>query len=181
MRWSHDPPIFILDEPTSGLDPQQIRETLALIKELGGRHTMLLSTHILAEVEAICERVIIINKGRIGLMQRLDEIEAHSAILVEVRGPTDQVTNALKHVKGVQSVQGKQVEDGVSSFEVRTTDDEDVREPLAQAVQQKGWHLRRLERKRRRVEDAFFDVLRAQDPLKQVEGRTSSEAITKKE
>jgi ABC-2 type transport system ATP-binding protein len=177
----HDPKIFILDEPTSGLDPQQIRETLALIKELGGRHTVLLSTHILAEVEAICERVIIIDKGRIGLMQRLDEIEAHSAILVEVRGPGDQVASALRHVKGVASVQGKQIEDGLSSYEVRTTDDEDVREALALAIQQKGWPVRRLERKRRRVEDAFFDVLRAQDPLKQVEDRTSSEAITKRE
>jgi ABC-2 type transport system ATP-binding protein len=177
----HDPAIFILDEPTSGLDPQQIRETLALIKELGGRHTVLLSTHILAEVEAICERVIIIDKGRIGLMQRLDEIEAHSAILMEVRGPAEQVTNTLRHVKGVASVQGRQLEEGLSTYEIRTSDDEDVREPLAQAIQQKGWPVRRLERKRRRVEDAFFDVLRAQDPLKQVEGRAASEAITKRD
>jgi ABC-2 type transport system ATP-binding protein len=177
----HAPAIFILDEPTSGLDPQQIRETLALIKELGGQHTVLLSTHILPEVEAICERVIIIDKGRIGLSQRLDEIEAQSAILLEVRGPGDQITSTLRHVKGVLSVQGRQIEEGLSSYEVRTTDDEDVREPLYQAIQHKGWPIRRLERKRRRVEDAFFDVLRAQDPLKHVESRHTTEAITKKE
>jgi ABC-2 type transport system ATP-binding protein len=179
----HVPSIFILDEPTSGLDPQQIRETLALIKELGGQHTVLLSTHILPEVEAICERVIIIDRGRIGLSQRLDEIEAQSAILMEVRGPGDQVTNAIRQVKGVVNVQGRQVEDGVSSYEVRTADDEDVREPLYQAIQHKGWALRRLERKRRRVEDAFFDVLRAKDPLKDLETRAagSTEAITRRE
>jgi ABC-2 type transport system ATP-binding protein len=177
----HTPPIFILDEPTSGLDPQQIRETLALIKELGGDHTVLLSTHILPEVEAICERVIIIDKGRIGLSQRLDEIEAQSAILVEVRGPGDQVASTLRQVKGVVSVQGRQIEDGVSSYEVRTADDEDVREPVYQAIHHKGWPLRRLERKRRRVEDAFFDVLRAKDPLKDVESRAGAEAITRKD
>src|SRR5205085_1603078 len=63
----HDPPILILDEPTAGLDPLQIRDTLALIRDLGSSHTILLSTHILSEVEAICGRVIIINSGRIGL------------------------------------------------------------------------------------------------------------------
>src|SRR5438093_128146 len=89
----HDPPIFILDEPTSGLDPLQIRETLALIKELGEKHTVLLSTHILSEVEAICERVIIINAGRVGLSQTLDEIESQAVIMVEARGPADQITS----------------------------------------------------------------------------------------
>jgi ABC-2 type transport system ATP-binding protein len=175
----HDPPIFILDEPTSGLDPQQIRETLALIKGFGGQHTVLLSTHILAEVEAICERVVIIDKGRICLDQRLDEIEAHSVILLEVRGPGDQIANALRHTKGVVSVQGRTVEEGLTSYELRTVQDEDLRESLYQAMQHKGWPIRRLERKRRRVEDAFFDVLRAQDPLKQVGGAKPSEAITR--
>jgi ABC-2 type transport system ATP-binding protein len=177
----NDPAIFILDEPTSGLDPQQIRETLALIKELGGRHTVLLSTHILQEVEAICERVVIIDKGQIGLDQRVEDIEANSAILIEVRGPGEQVGNVLRQTKGVVSVQGRPVEDGVTSFEIRTTQDEDLRETLYQAIQQKGWPIRKLDRKRRRVEDAFFDVLRAQDPLKQVgSGRPTTEAITKK-
>src|SRR5262245_63168831 len=74
----HDPPILIMDEPTAGLDPLQIRETLALIKELGQDHTILLSTHILSEVEAICERVIIINGGRIGLSQHLEELESQA-------------------------------------------------------------------------------------------------------
>ena len=177
----HNPAIFILDEPTSGLDPQQIRETLALIKELAGDHTVLLSTHILAEVEAICERVVIIDRGRICLDQRLEEIESASAILVEVRGPGEQVSSTLRHIKGVASVQGRPVEDGITSFEIRTVNEEDLREAIFQTIQPKGWPIRRLERKRRRVEDAFFDVLRAQDPLKQAQGAKPSEAIVKKE
>jgi ABC-2 type transport system ATP-binding protein len=143
---------------------------------------VLLSTHILVEVEAICERVIIIDKGRIGLMQRLDEIEAQSAILVEVRGPGDQAAGTLRQVKGVVSVQGRPIEDGLTALEVRTTEDEDLRESLCQAIQHRGWPIRRLERKRRRVEDAFFDVLRAANPLKDAPGsRPSTEAITRKE
>ena len=103
----HNPPILILDEPTSGLDPQQIRETLALLKELGESHTILLSTHILTEVEAICERVIIINSGRIGLNQRLAEIESENVILLEVHGPVDQVTHLLQGMAGVTSLKAK--------------------------------------------------------------------------
>src|SRR6202043_3336563 len=83
----HDPPILILDEPTTGLDPVQIRETLALIQELGESHTILLSTHILAEVEAICERVIIINSGRVGVSRTLADLEKQAVIVLEVRGP----------------------------------------------------------------------------------------------
>ena len=164
----HDPPIFILDEPTSGLDPLQIRETLVLIKELGDKHTVLLSTHILSEVEAVCERVIIIANGRVGLSQRLDEIESESLVQLEARGPADQIANALKHVGGIASVQAKPVDDGVAVFEIRAADEQtDVREDVSKAISHKGWPIRRLERKRRRLEDAFFDVLRQQDPLKQ--------------
>ena len=100
----HNPPILILDEPTAGLDPQQIRETLALLKELGENHTILLSTHILSEVEAICERVIIIANGRIGLNQRLDEIESENVILLEARGQADKMPQTLQGVPGILSV-----------------------------------------------------------------------------
>jgi ABC-2 type transport system ATP-binding protein len=161
----HNPPILILDEPTSGLDPQQIRETLALLKELGQSHTILLSTHILSEVEAICERVIIIASGRVGLNQRLDEIESENVILLEARGPSDQISNVLSGIGGVQSAQMKSVEDGVAHYEIRTEQDRDVREDVSQALSGRHWNIRRLERKSRRLADAFFDVLRVQDPL----------------
>jgi ABC-2 type transport system ATP-binding protein len=127
----HDPPILIMDEPTAGLDPVQIRETLAMIKELGDSHTILLSTHILPEVEAVCERVIIINLGRIGYSRTLADLEAQAVIVLEVRGPTEQVANALKGAAGVAGVLVKALGDGVGRFEVRARDDTDLRETLA--------------------------------------------------
>jgi ABC-2 type transport system ATP-binding protein len=163
----HNPPILILDEPTSGLDPQQIRETLALLKELGDSHTILLSTHILTEVEAICERVIVINSGRIGLDKRLDEIESENVIQLEVRGPADQITHLLQGMDGVTSIVGKPVEDNVTSFEIRASEEKDIREEVSKAITAKHWVIRRLERKGRRLADAFFEVLRVSDPLKQ--------------
>jgi ABC-2 type transport system ATP-binding protein len=172
----HNPPILILDEPTAGLDPQQIRETLALLKELGQSHTILLSTHILTEVEAICERVIIISIGRIGLNQRLDEIESENLIHVEARGPADKLTHTLQGIHGIVSVKAKPVENGVAGFEIRTSEDRDVREEVSHAVAAKGWTIRRLERKSRSLADAFFDVLRVEDPLKYAEQADGTKA-----
>jgi ABC-2 type transport system ATP-binding protein len=169
----HDPPILIMDEPTAGLDPVQIRETLALIQELGTEHTILLSTHILPEVEAICERVIIINAGRIGFSKSLAELESQAIILLEVRGPTEQVANALRNTPGVVGVIAKSLGEGVSRFEIRTRDNKDLREALCKVLMEKGWTLRRLELQRRRLEDAFFDVLREENPLRQQEPATA--------
>ena len=163
----HDPPILILDEPTSGLDPMQIRETLALIKELGENHTVLLSTHILPEVEAICERVIIIAGGRVSFSRTLEEIESQAVILLEARGPADQVAGALRGLAGVTQVAANPADDGIAACTIRTSDNAALREPIGKAIAGKGWSIRRLDRKRGSLDDAFFDVLRAQDPLKE--------------
>jgi ABC-2 type transport system ATP-binding protein len=163
----HDPAILILDEPTSGLDPMQIRETLALIKELGESHTVLLSTHILPEVEAICERVIIIAGGRVGFSRTLVEIESQAVILLEARGPGEQVAGLLRGIAGVEQVAEMPTEDDVVGFTIRTEANSDLREPISKAIGARGWPIRRLDRKRGSLDDAFFDVLRAQDPLKE--------------
>jgi ABC-2 type transport system ATP-binding protein len=173
----HDPPILILDEPTAGLDPVQIRETLALIKELGDQHTILLSTHILSEVEAICERVMIINTGRLGLARKLAELETDAVIVLEVRGPADPVTNVLRTTEGVQQVVPEPLGDGLISFEVRTRDGRDLRETLSQRIAKNGWPLRRLDLRRRRLEDRFLEVLRQDDPLKGSLESTRREAV----
>ncbi len=83
----NDPDLLILDEPTAGLDPIQVREVRGLIRELGERHTLLLSTHILSEVEAVCGRVILIARGRIAIDDRLDQLRTGSAIVLQARGP----------------------------------------------------------------------------------------------
>jgi len=162
-----DPPILILDEPTAGLDPFQIRETLALIKQLGERRTVLLSTHILSEVEAVCERVILIAGGRVKLSAMLDELEAEAVILLEARAPSHEVTQTVRGLDGISEVTPEGQDDGWVSLEVQTRDNTDLREAVGSAITGRGWPIRRLERKRRRLEDAYFDVLRAQDPLKQ--------------
>jgi ABC-2 type transport system ATP-binding protein len=157
----HDPPILILDEPTAGLDPLQIRETLATIRDLAGQHTVMLSTHILSEVESVCGRVIIINRGRIGMDAHLSELGQDASVLhVEVRGPADAVAAALKKIDGVDTVGPATVLDGVAGFEVRVKPGRDLREAVYHVVAaQPGWSLRKLDQRKRRLEDHFIDVV----------------------
>lgn len=156
----HNPPILILDEPTVGLDPIQIMQTLNLIKDLGQSHTILLSTHILADVEAICERVIIIRRGRIGLDKQLKELSADTAVIVlEVRGPRDQVTNVLKTTEGVTEVIPMPIDDSLTGFEIRTHEDQDLREAIFKRVAKNDWAIRRLDLRRRSLVDHFKDVV----------------------
>lgn len=157
----HDPPILILDEPTAGLDPLQIRETLATIRGLSGQHTVLLSTHILSEVEAVCERVIIINRGRIGLDAKLSDLGGDDAVLqVEVRGPTEAVTAALRGLDGVASVTAHAKPEGVVALEIACKTGADLRDAVYRAVAKHGdWSLRKLVERRRKLEDHFVDVV----------------------
>jgi len=164
----HDPAILIMDEPTAGLDPIQIRETLALIRELGRQHTILLSTHILPEVEAVCERVIIINAGRIGLSKKLSDLATAAAtIIVEVRGPAEQVGNVLRTLDGVDRVSSQALEDGLTSYEIHTQRNQDLRETISQRLAKNGWPIRRLDLRRPKLEDLFVDVVvRPEGPFK---------------
>src|SRR5262245_10741504 len=144
-----DPPILILDEPTSGLDPVQINETLNTIKELGGKHTVLLSTHILPEVEKACERGIIIDKGRDKLDGTPKSIESSEARdIIEVRGPDDVVTRFLREQPELTSVEAKPHGNDLTEFIVKARDQKDPREGLASKVGAKGWGIRRLEQRK---------------------------------
>jgi ABC-2 type transport system ATP-binding protein len=155
----HDPDILILDEPTSGLDPIQVREVRALIRELGQRHTILLSTHIMQEVEAVCSRVIIIARGKIAEDQQLDRLRSASAIVVEARGPAEALRNALQSAPGVDRVTFAGQDGAFASFEVHTRDGADLREPLGQRLTQNGWPLRRLDLRRVTLEDRFIQAV----------------------
>jgi ABC-2 type transport system ATP-binding protein len=163
----HDPAILILDEPTSGLDPIQIRETLLLIRELGEEHTILLSTHILSEVEAVCERVLIINRGVISYSRTLEELESQAILVLEARGAKETITDMLKSINGVVDVATHSVADDVNRFEIQPEDNKDVREAVFQGLAKRDIPVRRLELKRRKLEDAFFEVIRQSDPLKE--------------
>jgi ABC-2 type transport system ATP-binding protein len=155
----HDPAILVLDEPTVGLDPIQIRETRKLIKELGEQHTILLSTHILPEVEMVCERVIIIARGQIALSDTLKNLQAGAIIGLEVRGPAAKVQSALQVIDGVASVDLHDgAHDGIATFDIRTHNDRDLRETISQRVTQNGWTIRGLEMRRRTLEEQFVSA-----------------------
>jgi ABC-2 type transport system ATP-binding protein len=160
----HDPEILILDEPTSGLDPLQIREVRELIRELGARHTILLSTHILSEVEAVCGRVIIIVRGRIALDQDLADLRRQRAITLEARGPADAIRAALQTIAGVERVVLVRRDGDHACFEVQTRDSGDLRETISHKLVTNGWPLRQLDLRRSSLEERFTQVV-TQDTL----------------
>jgi ABC-2 type transport system ATP-binding protein len=154
----NDPPILILDEPTDGLDPGQKQETLGLLRELGKSHTIMLSSHMLSEVETLVNRVIIIRRGFVGLARKLSELETEPVIVLEVRGPVDQVVALLRNAEGVADVRSEAVEDGVASYTVRTVGDKDLREALATRLAKNGFPLRRLDLRRKRLQDRWNEI-----------------------
>lgn len=166
----HDPPVLILDEPTVGLDPSQIIETRKLIKDLGGDHTVMLCTHILPEVEAVCDRVIIIAGGKIAAQGTPDELRAsrrmQARVLVELKGSPEQVSKALGNVAGVQNVEilngHPGGNDGFVTAAVRPQPQRDVREDVARTVQQHQWPLREIRLEQATLEEFFVQVTAAQ-------------------
>jgi len=158
----HDPPVLILDEPTVGLDPTQIRETRKLITELGGDHTVMLSTHILPEVEAVCTRVIVIAGGRIAAQGTPDELRTSrrmsARVLVECRGPAREVETALARVSGVSKVDLIESNNGTVTVALRAKDGHDVREEAAATVIRSGWPLREVRLENATLEEFFIEV-----------------------
>lgn len=152
----HNPPVLVLDEPTVGLDPNQIRDVRKLISELAGDHTVLLSTHILPEVEMVCQRVIIIARGKIVAQGTPDELKQKAAggIRVEVRGPSDQVRQTLNALPGVERVDSEPSA-GVSKFIVHGKQSVEMRERIAQAVSENKWALRELRQEGASLEEFF--------------------------
>ena len=159
----HEPDALILDEPTAGLDPAQTRETRDLIKELGRRHTVILSSHILSEVEATCERVLIINEGRIVadgapgmLAQRLGSGRRHEVEMV-VRGDAAAVEATVRAVAGVEAVSVAEEGEGAVRVLV-TTPLADLREKLSRAVILGGYGLLEVQERALSLEDVFLQL-----------------------
>jgi ABC-2 type transport system ATP-binding protein len=157
----HDPPVLVLDEPTIGLDPTQIRETRKLISELGRRHTIILSSHILPEVEAVCERTIIIAGGRVrasGTIGELrDRIKGSSRLIAEIRGPKQEVQTAVQQIPGVRSVDVT-VTDGWNRLRIDSPEKRDVREDIAAAAARHNWALRELRFEVGGLEEFFIQI-----------------------
>ncbi|HUK37108.1 MAG TPA: ABC transporter ATP-binding protein, partial [Vicinamibacterales bacterium] len=161
----HNPDVLILDEPTAGLDPKQIIETRQLIKELAGNHTIILSTHILPEVSQTCQRVVIINKGRVVAVDTPDNLTARLRgsetmyVQVDVSG-TDGATigGALGRVAGVTRVVESDRRDRHVGFEVESESGRDVRRELARSVVSNGWGLLELRPMRMSLEEIFLSL-----------------------
>ena len=155
----HDPPILILDEPTSGLDPNQIVEIRELIRSLGREKTVILSTHILPEVQASCNRVLIIHRGRIVADATPEDLSSQFAgeqrILLGVKAPAETVQARLQALDDLHVASVSEEPDGVVLFTLTTSTDEDLRPQLFQLAVQEGWLLHELHRETANLEEIF--------------------------
>src|ERR1700689_286554 len=163
----HNPDVLILDEPTSGLDPKQINETRDLIKSLGGDHTIILSTHILPEVEQTCEQVLIINKGKLVATDSVHNLQNRArgaeSVMLEVEGRTGAVDaqtiqHRLETVSGVSRVLFKETRSNRSIFEVESLKDRFIRGDLARAIVESGWNLNELRPAAMSLEEIFLQL-----------------------
>ena len=159
----HNPEVLILDEPTAGLDPKQIIETRRLIKELGGDHTIILSTHILPEVSQTCQRVVIINKGHVVAVDTPDNLTARlrgsETMYMQIEAPSSaNVKGALESIPGVSSVSAPDMRGPIATFEVNSGAGEDVRRQLASTVVSSGWGLLELRPLRMSLEEIFLHL-----------------------
>jgi ABC-2 type transport system ATP-binding protein len=157
----HEPDLLILDEPTSGLDPNQIRQVRDLIKNLGKQHTILLSTHILPEVEMTCSRVIIINRGRIEACDTpenlLGRIRTAGGVFVEAKVGNDDGAEELRKIAGVRDVTAS-VDGDWQVFALRVEANTDVREEVYRLASARRWTLRELSQRKATLEDVFVEI-----------------------
>jgi len=166
----NDPPVMILDEPTIGLDPKQIHEIRELIKDLAGKHTVVLSTHILPEVEQTCHRVVIINKGKIvavGTPQTLRaQLQGAERVTIEVQGPASDIVSKLKAMPGVVDIEKIAENDGRLRLQVEGELHKEIRSELARTIVQNGWGLYELQAETMSLEDIFLELTTAEESEK---------------
>jgi ABC-2 type transport system ATP-binding protein len=164
----HDPPVLILDEPTVGLDPKQIIEIRELIKSLVGSHSVILSTHILPEATAVCQRVVIINGGRIVAEDTPEQLSARlrqsEKISVIIKTPPADCEERLRTMPGVLNVFPGQ---GAGNFLVECALGQDLRDELARFVVSRGWGLLELRTLSMTLEDVFLRLTRHEEGLSQ--------------
>jgi ABC-2 type transport system ATP-binding protein len=163
----HNPPVLILDEPTSGLDPEQQQQARQLIASLSGDHTIILSTHILSEVEQSCSNVIIINNGEIVAVDSVAHLHTRGRtselVSVEVAGAEPAaVRQRLEEVDGVARVVAVDSKEGLAAFEVEGLENYFLRPELARAVVQSGWNLVELKAVGESLEEIFLELTRSE-------------------
>jgi len=158
----HNPEVLILDEPTAGLDPKQIIETRELIKSLAGQHTVVLSTHILPEVSKTCQRVVVINQGKVVAVgapaELTSRLQGYETVLITVEGPAAEIMGKFECVPGVKMVEPREASDSRVTFEIYVEKGRDVRPELARAVVESQWKLLELKTSGLSLEDIFLKL-----------------------
>lgn len=158
-----NPPILILDEPTVGLDPKQIIEIRSLIKKLGKKHTVILSSHILSEIQAVCDRIIIINGGKIAADDTTENltknISTDHRIIARIDGPREEILKTVKSITGVISVVADmEREPGIYDYEIETREDADIRRELFKRVVARNWVILGMKSMEMTLEDIFLKI-----------------------
>jgi ABC-2 type transport system ATP-binding protein len=166
----HNPDVLILDEPTAGLDPKQIIETRRLIKELAGDHTVVLSTHILPEVSQTCQRVVIINKGRVVAVDSVENLTARAnassaTTYVQLDASGQDVQPALASIPGVTGIEVSDTSGTVTGLQLLSEPGRDIRRDVAAAVVGRGWGLLELRSIRMSLEDVFLNLTTEESPV----------------
>lgn len=164
-----NPPVLILDEPTVGLDPKQILEIRSLIKNLGKHHTVILSSHILQEIEAVCDRIIIINKGKLIEDDTPANLErkysSDRRLMVLVQGSEEEVKSTLSHVPGVKKVTSYgEKEAGVYEFGVEPSEGADVRREVFNRMASRKWAILGMRTMQMTLEEVFIALTREDIP-----------------
>ena len=170
----HEPDVLVLDEPTIGIDPIQVVETRQLIKELGGDHTLIVSTHILPEVSQLCERVIVISEGQIVATDEPENLArrllGRERVDLQVKGPQQEVLAALRTVEGVGDVNRFNIRRGeIPQYRVESELGMEIRAALARKVVESGWELHGLEAVTMSLEEIFLKLT-----TEDVDGRTTN-------
>jgi len=158
------PEVLILDEPTVGLDPKQIIEIRKLIKALGKEHTIILSSHILPEVSAVCERIVIINKGEIAAIDTPENLSkglgSASKLTATISGPRSSVENAIREIYGVKYVEATSSKDSdTTTYVIESDKDVDIRKPLFFAMARLGYPIIELKSLSMSLEDIFLQIV----------------------
>jgi len=158
----HNPEILILDEPTEGLDPNQRIEIRDLIKKIGQEKTVILSSHVLSEVEATCNRVLIINQGKIVASGTPAELKSQTTtqtkILLKVEGPQDKIIEELKKLEGVERIISAQKENNLLHLEIETDSTKELRKPIVHLIVDNGWELFEISKQEKSLEDIFVKL-----------------------
>lgn len=158
-----NPPILILDEPTVGLDPKQIIEIRTLIKKLGKKHTVILSSHILSEIQAVCDHVIIINKGKIAANDTTENLTANIStdhrLIARIDGNREEILKVIRNIPGVITVVADmEREPGIYDYEIEVKEDCDIRRELFKRIVARNWTMLGLKSMEMSLEDIFLKI-----------------------